>query len=254
MRSRRLRDITGLTDIGRRRRDNEDAIAWDAQLGLALVADGVGGNNGGKVASSTAARSIKGDLQLALGASAQPAEGDDPKADVSMVLELVRRAHQRILAAGAREPKLRGMGATLALTLLTGDAVVVANVGDSRVYRLRQGNLEQLTQDHVLATELRERGELTEAQARGSAHASTLTRALGMTGELKVSVERHPVEQEDLYLLCSDGLTRAVSDEELSTLLAGYAGDLREAAQQAVALANRRGGRDNVSVVLLSVA
>lgn len=245
---RRLKGIAGVSDVGRRRRENEDAIAFDADLGLALVADGVGGNNGGKVASATAARSIKGDLQQALRAAG------DPAAPVAMVTELVRRAHQRIVAAGTREPKLRGMGATLAMALISGDVVVVANVGDSRVYRLRRGELTQLTQDHVLALELQARGELTEAQARESAHRSTLTRALGMEGELKVSVAMHPLEEDDLYLLCSDGLTRAVSDPELSGLLEGGRADLGEAARQAVDLANRRGGRDNVSVVLVSVA
>ena len=254
MKHERLKDIAGITDIGPSRSNNEDAIAWDAELGLALVADGIGGNNGGEVASSTVVRSIKSDLQTALNADrARPKArtGDDQAA---LVQELVRRANQRILSMAARDPKLHGMGATLVIALLTEDAVVIANVGDSRVYRMRGGVLEQLTRDHLLVGDMVERGCMSEEQARNSRSRSFLSRALGMDGKLEIDLALHPVQSGDLYLLCSDGLTGVVSDEELAAHLQNSDAGLRELAQGAVALANRRGGRDNVSAVLMRTA
>ena len=190
----KLKDIAGITDIGPRRRNNEDAIAWDAELGLALVADGIGGANGGEVASSTIVRSIKSDLQTALnsdGARTKPRTGDDQAA---LVQELVRRANQRVLTMAARDHKLHGMGATLVIALLTDDTIVIANVGDSRVYRMRGGVLEQLTRDHLLVGDMIERGCISEAQAQKSHSRNVLSRALGMDGKLEIDLAVHPLE------------------------------------------------------------
>jgi protein phosphatase len=251
---KRLQDIAGLTDTGLRRRNNEDAIGWDAELGLALVADGIGGNNGGEVASSTAVRSIKSDLQSALRCvSAAPRPGAQ-RGHAAMVHELVRRANQRILSMAKRDPKLYGMGATLAVALLADDRVVIANVGDSRVYRMRERVFEQLTCDHLLGNEMIRRGSLSTAEAGQSYGRNILSRALGMAGELQLDLVQHPVQSGDVYLLCSDGLTGAISDEEIAALLADAGADLHDVAHGAVALANRRGGRDNISVVLMRIA
>ena len=254
MKHKRLQDIAGLTDMGMRRHNNEDAIAWDAELGLALVADGVGGNNGGEVASSTAVRCIKSDLQAALRGAANEAGAASEHGRAAMVHELVRRANRRILSMAERDPKLYGMGATLAVALLTDDRVVIANIGDSRVYRMRGDAIEQLTRDHVLTRELVERGSMSEQEAAKSHVGNVLIRALGMTGELKLDLVQHPMQSGDVYLLCSDGLTGMLSDDELAELLTDPAADLREVAQQAVALANQRGGRDNISVILMRIA
>ena len=254
VRHRRLQDIAGLTDIGLRRRNNEDAIAWDAELGLALVADGVGGHNGGEVASSTAVRSIKSDLHSALRIASAQTGLAATGSRAALVQELIRRANQRIASMAARDPKLHGMGATLALTLLVDDQVVVANVGDSRVYRLRCAALEQLTRDHLLTQELLQNDHLTAEQAQASGNRNMLSRALGMAGGLEVDLAQHPAESGDLYLLCSDGLTGMIGDQELAALLNDPAADLRELAHQAVELAKRRGGRDNISIVLMRLA
>ena len=171
-----------------------------------------------------------------------------------MVHELVRRANRRILSMAERDPKLYGMGATLAVALLTDDRVVIANIGDSRVYRMRGDAIEQLTRDHVLTRELVERGSMSEQEAAKSHVGNVLIRALGMTGELKLDLVQHPMQSGDVYLLCSDGLTGMLSDDELAELLRDPAADLREVAQQAVALANQRGGRDNISVILMRIA
>ena len=254
MKHKRLKDIAGLTDIGLRRHNNEDAIAWDAELGLALVADGIGGNNGGEVASSTAVRSIKSDLQVALHSAAAEAGPASERGRAAMVHELVRRANRRILAMAERDPKLYGMGATLAVALLADDRVVIANVGDSRVYRMRGDGFEQLTRDHLLARELIERGGLPPQPAEKSRCSNILSRALGMAGELQLDLIQHPVQSGDVYLLCTDGLTGAVHDDELAALLREPDADLRDVVHGAVALANRRGGRDNISVVLMRIA
>ena len=254
MKHKRLKDIAGLTDMGLRRSNNEDAIAWDAELGLALVADGIGGNNGGEVASSTAVRSIKSDLQCALRSAAAEPRMAAGHGHAAVVHELVRRANARIISMARRDPKLYGMGATLAVALLADDRVVIANVGDSRVYRMRGGVFEQLTRDHLLANELMERGNLSAQEQAQSRCRNVLSRALGMSGELQLELVQHPVASGDVYLLCSDGLTGAVSDDELRAMLTDADADLRDVAHGAVALANHRGGRDNISVILMRVA
>ena len=253
MKHKRLKDIAGLTDIGLRRHNNEDAIAWDAELGLALVADGIGGNNGGEVASSTAVRCIKSDLQAALRSEPGEAGHASERGHAAMVHELVRRANRRILSMAERDPKLYGMGATLAVALLADDRVVIANVGDSRVYRLRGDVFEQLTRDHLLVRELMERGGLSAQEAGKSRRSNVLSRALGMAGDLQLDLVQHPVQSGDVYLLCSDGLTGAIGDGELSSLLRNPDADLRDLARDAVALANSRGGRDNISIVLMRI-
>ena len=253
MRHVRLRDLAGLTDIGRRRTGNEDAIAFDASLGLALVADGMGGGNAGEVASATVVRSVRGDLRIARegvpGESARTLR-DGP----ALVGEVARRANQRVLAAAAREPKLQGMGTTLAMALLSDRGITIGHVGDSRVYRLRDGVLAQLTRDHTVVNELVANGHLAPADAGRSKQNGVLTRALGMPGAFKVDVSEHAVEPDDLYLVCSDGLTAMVPDEDIACLLREAGCDLREPVQAAVDLANRRGGRDNISVVMLRTA
>jgi protein phosphatase len=250
----RIADIAGLSDVGKCRRSNQDAIAWDAKLGLALVADGVGGGNAGEIASATAARSITGDLRAALLADRihdpRPISRDSRAA---LVQELVRRANQRILAAALRQPALNGMQTTLAMTLLADDFITVASLGDSRIYRLRDVTLLQLTRDHNVAAELAALGHLSLSQVARSALRGTLSRALGVSSSSDVDIEHHPLESGDRLMLCSDGLTKAIHDPEIAEILAGSR-TAGEAASAAVEMANRRGGRDNVSVIVLAVS
>lgn len=255
MKHRLLSDIAGATDTGLRRRANQDAMGWDTELGLALVADGVGGGNAGEVASATAVRAIKSDLRAAVrSARGGPGDPGSRPAQAAMVHELVRRANARVVGMAGRETRLEGMGTTLALVLLSEDFVTVAHVGDSRVYRMRGGSLERLTRDHFMLTELVECGALTADEAERSRHRNVLTRALGMAHSAEPDLSQHPTASGDLYLLCSDGLTTAATDEEIAGLLLEAGDDLQAAAQQAVALANRRGGLDNISVLLMRLA
>lgn len=253
MNHKRLRDIAGVTHVGRRRRTNEDTMAWDNELGLALVADGIGGHNGGEVASLTAARSIQSDLRLALSAGGGVRHERETQR-AALVQELVRRANQRVRAAAGRSSELTGMGTTLALALLGEEHATIAHVGDSRVYRLRGDTLECLTQDHFAGAELVERGYCTREEVERTGLRNVLSRALGMAGDVEPDLTHQRLQPDDLYLLCSDGLTTAANDDEIGDLMRSAGADLRATAEEAVELANRRGGRDNVSVILMRIA
>ncbi len=251
----RLAGIAGLTHVGRRRRNNQDAIAWDGELGLALVADGVGGGNAGEIASATAARSVSGDLRSAM---RRPHTADESSASrqsrSALARELVRRANQRILTAADREAGKSGMQTTLAMTLLGEDFVTIATLGDSRIYRLRDGTLARLTRDHSLADELGMRGLLSASQVARSTLRSTLSRALGSKGSPEADIAHHELQSGDLFMLCTDGLTNALDDAEIATLLTSGCESLNELAAAAVDMANQRGGHDNISVIILRIA
>ena len=246
--------IAGITDVGRHRKRNEDAIDWDARLGLAMVADGMGGNQGGDVASVTALRSIKNDLRRALAEAHRNAERAQSR-DVrgSLVAELVRRANQSVRQSAGRDPRLNGMGTTLVMCLVGKDYLTVAHVGDSRLYRLRGRKLERLTEDHTMVQELVERGDMSARQAAQSRNRNVITRALGISPDVAVDIAHHELEPGDLYMLCSDGLTGMATDADISDVLDSATASLDETARRAIELANARGGRDNVSVVLLKV-
>lgn len=248
-------EIAGVTDVGRHRRRNEDAIDWDAKLGVAMVADGMGGGQAGHVASVTALRSIRADLRRALADGARRG----PRAQLrevrgSLVVELVRRANQDVRKNAARDNRLNGMGTTLVLALAGPDYVTIAHVGDSRIYRLRDGTLSRLTDDHTVVQELVERGEMKAHEAAVSRHRNVITRALGIAQDVVVDVAHHPTAVGDLYLLCSDGLTNMVSEADIAVALCSATFGLEQVARNIVALANERGGRDNVSVVLMRIA
>ena len=247
-------EIAGVTDLGRHRKRNEDAIDWDMRLGLAMVADGMGGMQGGDVASATALRSIKSDLRRALAESAkhdERAQSRDMRA--SLAVELVRRANQAVRQSAARDPRLNGMGTTLVMCLVGREYLTVAHVGDSRLYRLRERKLQRLTEDHTMVQELVDRGDMDARQAAQSRNRNVITRALGVNPDVTVDVAHHDLEPGDLYMLCSDGLTAMASDTDISAVLEGTAQGLEATAKRAIELANARGGRDNVSVVLLKV-
>ncbi len=236
----RLLEFCGATDVGRRRQNNEDAIACDEALGLAIVADGMGGHLAGEVASSLAAGEIRKLLGAALDGQAEPAQA---------VRAAVEEANREIHRRAAHDPVCAGMGTTLALLLERGGNAVIAHVGDSRVYRLRGGVLEQLTADHSLVQELIDTGFLSVDEARNSANRNVITRALGIAEEVEVDLRTESLEAGDLYLLCSDGLTDLVPDARIGELL-NACGSPAAAARALVEEANANGGLDNISVIL----
>jgi len=242
--------IYGETDVGQLREHNEDFIGWDAHLGLILLADGMGGHNAGEVASELAVSSIRDALQDVLGpdiASSNMIDFNDAirEAIVYANDEIIRMANERLECAG--------MGTTIVVTLFHGDRVIIANVGDSRMYRLRDKALSQLTTDHSLVQEMLDNGYISEEEAQLSASRNLITRALGIADQVDVDVAQDTVQNGDTYLLCSDGLTDLVTDQEILQLLLLSNDDLKTGCTQLIALANEKGGKDNISVILISL-
>jgi len=228
------------TDVGRVRKVNED-FALES-LTLFAVADGMGGHVGGEIAARTAVDALRAGFARA--------------PSVDGLVEAVRHANHAVWERSRAEPALRGMGTTLIAAALIdtpeGDRLVVANVGDSRAYRLRAGHLSQVSTDHSVAEELVARGELSEQEASIHPQRHILTRALGVSPDVDVDVWEFVPEEGDRFLLCSDGLTNEVADDHLEEVLVG-ARDPQLAAESLVALANEAGGNDNVTVVVLDV-
>jgi serine/threonine protein phosphatase PrpC len=223
------------TDTGRQRHANEDS--YFARAPLFAVADGMGGAQAGEVASRIAAGAFEKRGQVS---AEEPAEGQ---------LEEIAQAANREIHQLAQEDSSRaGMGTTLTSALVRGDEVALGHVGDSRAYVLRGGQLKRLTKDHSLVEELRRQGRLTEEQAEEHPQRSIITRALGPEPSVNVDTMTFPAKDGDVFLLCSDGLTTMVSDDEIQQILV-EARSLRNAVGKLVEAANRGGGRDNITAV-----
>jgi len=223
------------TDTGRRRRRNEDAFVCEPPL--FAVADGMGGAQAGEVASRLAAESLR-----------EQDLGDLPSPE--RTVELIREANRRVYAYSSENAATRGMGTTMTIALVEGSVVTIGHVGDSRAYLLRDDQLTQLTQDHSLVAELVRSGRLSAKEAESHPRRSVITRALGTDSEVEVDVFSLRAEKRDVFLLCSDGLTSMVSDEEIARLLVSARDDLGEAGKKLIAAANQAGGEDNITVVL----
>jgi len=230
------------TDVGRKRRGNEDCYAAAADLGLYLVADGMGGHTAGQVASEIAAQASVDALRTLVDASASLTD---------KLRYSVAAANREILDAAERESELSGMGTTLVALLVGDDRVALAHVGDSRAYLVRAGRIRQLTDDHSLVAELVRRQEITETAARGHPHRHVLTRALGVRRLVEPDLAELTPASGDIFVLCSDGLTGHVRDAEIAEIAAA-AVDVESACDQLVGLANERGGEDNITVLLVS--
>ncbi len=243
-------EIASFTDPGRVRSRNEDALYADAGLGLAIVADGMGGYNAGEIASDLATTVLRTELSRAIAdAQAFGAAGWAQEA----VGDAIGRANAAIFEAAQRDARCQGMGTTVVLTLFHDGVVTVAHVGDSRLYRWRGGEFACLTRDHSLLQEQIDRGTMTPEEARSSRNRNLVTRALGVDPVVEADIGDHPVQAGDLYLLCSDGLNDMLEDAEIAACLAARAGEPGEYARRLVEMANEKGGRDNVSVVLVRV-
>jgi PPM family protein phosphatase len=226
------------SDLGRQRKGNEDN--YFVRAPLFVVADGMGGAQAGEVASEIAVRQFEAGIP----------DGRDAG---EALAELIRAANARIHEQARSDSKHAGMGTTTTAAYLTGDTVVVAHVGDSRCYLLRDGDLIRLTRDHSLVGELVARGKLTEEQAESHPQRSVITRALGPEPDVLVDVEAYPARAGDLFLLCSDGLTSMVHEPQLKELLTAPAGSLERVGRSLIAAANDAGGRDNITVILFRV-
>jgi protein phosphatase len=234
----RLGESTGRTDPGRVRRRNEDAFVIDPPL--FAVADGMGGAQAGEVASRLTAAAFR-----------EYHEADDLPPD-ERVQAIIQEANRRIYERAHADSGFSGMGTTVTAALLLGGRVTIGHVGDSRAYRIRDGTLEQLTDDHSLVGDLMRSGRLTPEEAEAHPQRSVITRALGTDPEVDVDTVTVDARPGDLFLLCSDGLTTMVADEDILGILAA-APTLDDAARELVRAANTGGGEDNVTVVLFRV-
>jgi protein phosphatase len=236
----RVADHAARTDTGRARSANEDSY-W-VHSPLFVLADGMGGAQAGEVASQTAVSVF----------SAQGGLPDGPGTYEERLAALVAQANGQVYSQAQSDDQFTGMGTTLTVAYVGEDDLAIAHVGDSRFYVLRDGELEQLTDDHSLVGELVRRGQISAEEAEDHPQRSIITRALGIEGEVTVDHFSWPVRDGDIFLLCSDGLTGMVSDARVAEILA-EAPSLAVAAQQLVAAANEAGGRDNITVILFRV-
>jgi protein phosphatase len=242
------------TDPGLVRSHNEDAVFADAGLGIAILADGMGGYNAGEVASGMASTLLATHFTRFIPTCTGTTDGfGDPGFAAEHLAGEVSAANQAIFNAAQIQPQYAGMGTTLVMAWFYDNRMCVAHVGDSRLYRLRRNHLEQLTRDHSLLQEQLDNGMITAAEARYSQNRNLVTRALGVDPAVEAEIHVHDVWPGDILLLCSDGLNDMVEDEEIKLSLQTLGGNLELAAEQLVHLANDNGGRDNVSVILVKV-
>ncbi len=243
------------TDVGRRRSNNEDTLLMDEALGLFLVADGLGGHASGEVASRLAAETIREQLAgWAAGGPPPPALGA-PAGGVSEganhLVNSIRFANQVIHGAAGSRPDYQGMATTVVAALVVRQRVALAHVGDSRIYRIRDGKLEQLSRDHSLVREQVALGLLSEDEAAVSPQRNVVTRALGMEPTVQVDVQEQDAREGDTLLLCSDGLSDMVAEPIILEAVVHAGDDLEAACGALVELANAQGGKDNVTAVLV---
>jgi protein phosphatase len=244
-----------ITDTGKVREHNEDAIGSDVDYGLMVLADGMGGYNAGEVASGIAVQTIS---ELATeGADRERRHEVDPATGLmrqTIVLrDAVTRANKIIFQTAQSQTHCEGMGTTLVAAMFYDNKVSMAHVGDSRAYRLRGTKFEQLTLDHSLLQELVDRGFYSEEEAQRSTNRNYVTRALGVEPTVEVEVQEFDVLPNDVILLCSDGLPDMVEDEDIHLTISTFNASLDVVGQQLVKLSNEHGGRDNVSVILAQV-
>jgi serine/threonine protein phosphatase PrpC len=227
------------SDTGRRRRRNEDNYVVAPPL--FAVADGMGGAQAGEVASQLAASALEG--------------GDsDRLSGIERIDALIQEANRRIYDRASTDPTASGMGTTMTVALVEGMTVAVGHVGDSRAYLVRNGQMEQLTEDHSLVNELLKTGKLSEEEAQIHPQRSVITRAVGTDPDVDVDVFSIEAEEGDIFLICSDGLSDMVEDEEILELVHAHRDDLEKAVKALVTAANRGGGEDNITAVSFRIS
>jgi serine/threonine protein phosphatase PrpC len=244
----------GLTDVGQRRKLNEDAFLLDDVLGLYVVADGMGGHAAGEIASQEAVDTVHGMVRRGRRYLDRVAAGDTSEESLRGAIRTLESAVQgatyMVFGLAQHDPEQKGMGTTLSVLAMCGDYGITAQVGDSRVYLIRDGNATSLTEDHTLVAWQLRQGIITEAEAEKSPHRNVITRAVGSREYVQVDTGFFEVRPGDAFLLCSDGLHGYLRDQEIPEMI-----DLgpEEAVQCCIDLANERGGRDNITAIVVTV-
>lgn len=247
-------EIVSITDTGRVRTHNEDSVASDQSLGLVVLADGMGGYAAGEAASAIAVTQVFCETRRAILALV-PGQTDNEtglRYESLIIRDAIRHANSRIYDAAREEEAFNGMGTTIVAAHFYDNFLTCAHVGDSRMYLLRGEQMQQLTMDHTVVQEFVDNGMYTEAEAKASFDSNLVTRALGVDEETEIDILEQPVQPGDLYLVCSDGLTSMVKESKIAKALQKKQ-RLEERARRLAQMANRGGGDDNISIVLIQV-
>src|SRR5690606_13761724 len=245
-------EVAGQTDVGRKRAHNEDNFALLGDYGLYIAADGMGGHASGEVASQLAIETMR---EFFASTSDDPDRTWPYKMDrdrgyeENRLITGIKLSNLRIFEAAKNNPKQKGMGTTIVAVFVTNEGVYTAHVGDSRVYRVRDGAMEQLTEDHSLLNDYRKMKQLTAEEINNFPHKNVIVRALGMKETVKVDTRFDAPRSGDIILLCSDGLAGPVTDEDIFQIISS-APDLTTATNHLIQRANENGGPDNVTAVL----
>ena len=243
-----------ISDVGRKRKGNEDSLFMNAEQKLFVVADGMGGHAAGEVASKVAVDAINEFVCLTGGDEeiTWPFGLDETISyDGNRLKTAIRHANHKVLEATKEKTEYEGMATTVAAVLVDGDVANLGHVGDSRIYLFSEGAFTQLTSDHSWVNEQIQSGVISADQARSHPLRNVVTRALGGKADLAVDMQTRRMKSGDILLLCSDGLTAMVPDEDIARVLEEAKGDVEKAAKDLVAEANAHGGEDNITVVLL---
>ena len=243
-----------VSDVGRKRKGNEDSLFVNPEQHLFVVADGMGGHAAGEIASKVAVESINEFVCLTGGDEeiTWPFGLDENISyDGNRLKTAIRYANRKVLEATKEKSEYEGMATTVAAVLVDGDTANLGHVGDSRVYLMRDGEITQLTSDHSWVNEQIQSGVISPDQARTHPLRNVVTRALGGKPDLQVDMQQHKAKAGDLLLLCSDGLTTMITDEDIARVVREAGGDVEKAAQALVASANAKGGEDNITVLLI---
>ena len=249
-------EYAGQSDVGRKRGHNEDSFLVLPEHNLFIVADGMGGHSSGEVASKMAVETVSQFFR-------ETSEDDDVtwpfkmergiSYDENRLSTSIKLANRRIHECQAANPKQRGMGTTLVCAYFVQDSLLIGHVGDSRVYRLRSNVLTQLTEDHSLLNDYRKMKAMTDEEIANFPHKNVIVRALGMKDAVQVDVLQEDAQAGDIVLLCSDGLSGMISDEDIARLLAAHRNDLAAGCQALIDAANEKGGHDNITCVVVRV-
>ena len=255
MKSQYRIEVANVSDVGCKRPHNEDSTATNEALGVLVLADGMGGYKAGEVASAIAVTGIYSDIESGLEKTKPGGIDQASGLDKHSVLirNAVNRANSSIYNTAQADEQCKGMGTTVVTAITYEDKISIAHVGDSRLYRLRDNDFKQVTKDHSLVQELIDRGLFSPEEAEQNAPKNLVTRALGIDAKVEIDVIEDELAIGDIYLLCSDGLTDMVKDEEIHLTLGKYSGNLALAADKLVEIANKYGGKDNISVILARV-
>jgi protein phosphatase len=244
---------TGLSDVGRKRQSNEDAYFFDDRLGLYIVGDGMGGHAAGEIASQEAVETVYGMVKRGIGnlhELADPVVEEDAHSACRLMESSIQAATYMVFSMAEMDKTKSGMGTTLSALLVLGEYAVTAQVGDSRIYRVHDGKAEQLTEDHTLIAWQLKQGLITPQEAKKSPHRNVITRAVGNRDYVQVDTGLVKLHPGDKFLLCSDGLHGYLREADIAPVMALGA---QKTVQKFIDIANERGGKDNITAVLLEI-